>query len=119
MNYFRQNNLFTECQSGFTPEGSCVAQLLSITHKIYQSFAALVVTDAIKGTLPDHIYREISLESLAERRWSPKTFFFHKIIYGLLPVAQREISSGFSLIFQKLLIRFGMKVYFLNCSLME
>ena len=37
-NFFRQNNLFTKCQSGFIPGDSCVAQLLSITRKIYQSF---------------------------------------------------------------------------------
>ena len=37
-NCFRQNNLFRECQSGFIPGDSCVAQLLSITHEIYQSF---------------------------------------------------------------------------------
>ena len=33
-----QNKLFTECQSGFIPGDSCVAQLLSITRKIYKSF---------------------------------------------------------------------------------
>ena len=33
-NYFIQNKLFTECQSGFIPGDSCVAQLLSITHEI-------------------------------------------------------------------------------------
>ena len=37
-NYFIQNKLFTECQSGFMPCDSCVAQLLSITHEIYNSF---------------------------------------------------------------------------------
>ena len=37
-NYFIQNKLFTECQSGFMPGDSCVAQLLSITHEIYNSF---------------------------------------------------------------------------------
>ena len=37
----------------------------------------------------------------------------------VLIVAHREILRGFSSIFQKLLIRFSMKVYFLNCSLME
>ena len=37
-NYFRQNNLFTECQSDFIPGDFCVAQLLLITHEIYQSF---------------------------------------------------------------------------------
>ena len=37
-NYFRQSNLFTKCQSGFIPGDSCVAQLLTIIHEIYQSF---------------------------------------------------------------------------------
>ena len=32
----------------------------------------------------------------------------------VLIVAQRELFKWFSLIFQKLLISFGMKVYFLN-----
>ena len=35
---FIQNKLFTECYSGFIPDDSCVAQLLSIPHKIYKSF---------------------------------------------------------------------------------
>ena len=29
---------FTECQSGFIPVDSCVAQFLSITHEIYKHF---------------------------------------------------------------------------------
>ena len=37
--------------------------------------AALVITGAIKDTL----------ESFADRRWSCKIFFFHKIVNGLLP----------------------------------
>ena len=37
-NYVRQNNLFTECQSGFIPGDSCVAQLLSITHENLPKF---------------------------------------------------------------------------------
>ena len=69
-NFFRENNLFTKCQSGFISGSSCVAQLLSKLTKV-------------------------------------------------LVVAQREILRGVFLIFQKLLIRFGIKVYFLNCSLME
>ena len=32
-----QNNRFTECQSGFIPEYSCVTRILSITHEVYQS----------------------------------------------------------------------------------
>ena len=37
-NYFRQNNIFAKCQSDFVPGDSCAAQLLSVTHEIYQSF---------------------------------------------------------------------------------
>ena len=44
---------------------------------------SLVITGAFKGTSRDRIYRELHLESFAERRWSPKIFLFHKIINGL------------------------------------
>ena len=47
--------------------------------------AALVITEAIKGTSRDRLYQEIGLESLADRRWPRKRFFFHKIVNGLLP----------------------------------
>ena len=72
-NNFRQNDLFTVCQSSLIPEDSCDAQLLSVNHEIYQS----------------------------------------------LNVTQRKILRGFSSIFQKLLVKCSMKVYFLNCSLVE
>ena len=51
-NFFRQNNLFTKCQSGFIPGDSCVAQLLSITHEIYQSFDCSPTRD-VKGVFLD------------------------------------------------------------------
>ena len=35
---FIQNQLYTECQSGFILGNSCVAQLASIRHKIYKIF---------------------------------------------------------------------------------
>ena len=54
--------------------------------EMVQYKAALVVTGAIKDTSRDRIYRELGLESLAERRWTRKIFFFHKITDGLLPV---------------------------------
>ena len=61
--------------------------------EMVQYNAALVITGAIEGTSSDRIYRELGLESLAERRWSRKVFFFHKIIDGLLPVyLQSDIS---------------------------
>ena len=49
LNYFIQNKLFTECQSGFIPDDSCVAQLLSITNEIYKSFDCNPPYD-IRGT---------------------------------------------------------------------
>ena len=36
--FFTENNLISDNQSGFKPGDSCVNQLLSITHEIYQSF---------------------------------------------------------------------------------
>ena len=52
-NYFRQNNLFTECQSDFIPGDSCDAQLLSITHEVYQSFDCSPTRD-IEGVFPNN-----------------------------------------------------------------
>ena len=53
--------------------------------EMIQYRAALFITGAIKGTSRDRRYQEIGLESLADRRWSRKIFFFHKIVNGLLP----------------------------------
>ena len=36
--YFIENNLISRNQSGFKPGDSCINQLISITHEIYQSF---------------------------------------------------------------------------------
>ena len=47
--------------------------------------AALIITGAIKGTYCDKIYRELGLESLADRKWSRKPIFFHKIIICFQP----------------------------------
>ena len=54
--------------------------------EMVQYNAALVITGAIEGTASDRIYKELGVESHAERKWSHKIFFFHKIINGLLPV---------------------------------
>ena len=43
--------------------------------EMVQYNAAPVITGAIKGTSRNRIYRELGLESLAERRWSRKIFF--------------------------------------------
>ena len=36
--FFIKNDLISSNQSGFKQDGSCIYQLLSITHEIYQSF---------------------------------------------------------------------------------
>ena len=38
--YFEENNLFSNCQSGFREGDSCISQLLSITHDIMKGFDA-------------------------------------------------------------------------------
>ena len=53
--------------------------------EMIQYQAAFVITGAIKDTSRDRRYQEIGLESLANRRWSCKIFFFHKIVNGLFP----------------------------------
>ena len=60
----------------------------SFKHKLEMVlyYTALVITGAIKDTSRDRTYGELGLESLAERRWSRKIFFFHKTIICLLPV---------------------------------
>ena len=42
-----------------------------------------MITGAINGTYRDKIYQELDLDSLADRRWSRKLIFSHKIILGL------------------------------------
>ena len=37
-NFFVQSQLFTDCQSGFIPEDSCISELPSIIHEIHKSF---------------------------------------------------------------------------------
>ena len=53
--------------------------------EMVQYNAGLIITSAFKRTSRDKIYEELGLESLADRRWTRKLFFFHKIILGLLP----------------------------------
>ena len=38
LGFFLANNLLAPNQSGFKPGGSCLIQLLSVTHEIYSSF---------------------------------------------------------------------------------
>ena len=53
--------------------------------EMVQYNAALIITGAFKGTSRDKICQELGLKSLADRRWTRKLIFFHKIILGLLP----------------------------------
>ena len=52
LNHFIPDKLFIECQSGFISGDSCVAQLLSVTHKIYKSFDCNPPYD-VRGTFLD------------------------------------------------------------------
>ena len=51
-NYFISNKLFTTSQSGFLPEDSCIAQLLSIIHEIQTAFDENPVAD-VRGIFLD------------------------------------------------------------------
>ena len=46
--------------------------------EMVQYNAALIIVAAFKGTSRDKIYQELSLESLADRRWTRKPFFSQK-----------------------------------------
>ena len=52
LNFFVQNQLFTDCQSGFVPGDSWVSQLLSITQEIDKSFDCYPPED-VKGVFID------------------------------------------------------------------
>ena len=51
----------------------------------------LAITGAIRGTSRERLYRELGLETLNNRRWSRKLFFFHKIIKGASPSYLQKI----------------------------
>ena len=51
--------------------------------EMIQYRAALVIA-CYKGTSHDRPYQKISLKPLADRTWSRKIFFFHKIVNRLL-----------------------------------
>ena len=63
------------------PLNECFKKKIEMT----QYNAALMIIGATKGTCRDKIYQELGLESLADRRWSRKLIFFHKIILCLQP----------------------------------
>ena len=44
--------------------------------------ACLAITGAIRGTSRERLYRELGLETLNNRRWSRKLFFFTKLSKG-------------------------------------
>ena len=43
------------------------------------------MTGAIQGTSREHLYHEVGLESLGNRRWCRKLTFFNKTVNGLAP----------------------------------
>ena len=53
--------------------------------------AFLAITGAIRRTSRERLYHELGLETLNNRRWSRKLFFFHKIIKGFSPSYLQKI----------------------------
>ena len=47
--------------------------------------ACLAITGCFRGTSREKLYSELGLESLADRRFSRKLFYFYKIINGMAP----------------------------------
>ena len=47
--------------------------------------ACLAITGCFRGTSRDKLYRELGLESLADRRFSRRLIYFYKIVNGLAP----------------------------------
>ena len=62
-----------------------------LAHYIVQDNACLAITGAITGISREHLYRELGLETLNDRRWSCKALFFQKIIKGFFPFYLHEI----------------------------
>ena len=53
--FFTENNLISPNQSGFKPDDSCINQLLSITHEIYESFDNGLEVQGIFWTFQKHL----------------------------------------------------------------
>ena len=47
--------------------------------------ACLAITGCIRGTSREKLYSELGIESLSDRRFSRRLFFFYKIFHGLAP----------------------------------
>ena len=47
--------------------------------------ACIAITGAIQRTSREHLYNELGLESLGDRRWYRKLTFFYKILNGIAP----------------------------------
>ena len=47
--------------------------------------ACIAITGAIQGTSREHLYHELGLESLGDRRWCCKLTFFYKIVNWTAP----------------------------------
>ena len=60
---------------------------ITFTQKIesIQYNAYLAITGCFRGTSREKLYSELGLESLSDRRFSRRLFFFYKILNGLAP----------------------------------
>ena len=67
--FFIENNVISQHQSGFKPGDSCINQILSITHEIYQSFdegfdVRSVVLDIYKAV--DKVWHDVIIFKLKQ-----------------------------------------------------
>ena len=62
--YFIENELISSSQPGFKPGDSCINQLLSITHGIYQSFDNGVFLDISKTF--DKVWHKVLIYKLKQ-----------------------------------------------------
>ena len=83
-NFFIENKLISSNQSGFKPDVSCINQLLSIPHEIYESFdvglevrsASLDISKAFDKVWHDGIIYKLSQNGISGNLLNlPEDFF--------------------------------------------
>ena len=93
-NFFVQNQLFADCQSGFIPGNSCISQLLSISQEIHKSFECNPL-EVVRGAFLDisKVFNKVCLEGLI---FKLKTWCWRKIDYTLGNLLKKPKPKGSS-----------------------
>ena len=80
LEFLIENNLISKNQSGFRPGDSCINQLFSITHEIYQSFDDNLEVRAVfldRSKTFDKVWRKGLIFRLKQNRISDKILIFN------------------------------------------